>query len=149
MRIVKRDHTAYRARIGISVALSSVARSVDEREKATAFLYDVLNDDPDNVEAEIQLGMILSSFKRYSEALPLLEKSWTTYQNVYVGRQYAKSLFELGRVETVPQFLPAYLKLLRNETTATKRYAFPIIPKLLIFLVIPPVIVNSDKFLTI
>ena len=121
MRIVKRDHTAYRARIGISVGLSTVARSANEREKATTFLYDVLNDDPGNIEAEIQLGMILATFKHYNDALPLLENSWNVHPNVYVGRQYAKSLFELGQIESVPQFLPAYLKLLRNETSTTQR----------------------------
>merc|ERR1711892_1453070 len=61
MRIVRRDHTNYRARVGIAAALTSLARS---------------ETDPDNVEASIQLGLILASFSRFTEAMPLLEKMW-------------------------------------------------------------------------
>ena len=89
---------AYRARIGISAALANLARSDDDRKSAVTFIRDVLDSVPENREAQIQLGLILSTFKKYNEALPLLQKSWSWHKNEFIGREYAKTLYEIGPI---------------------------------------------------
>ena len=72
---------------------------------------------------------MLSTFKNYNEALPLLQKSWSWHKNEFIGREYAKTLYEIGETETIRDFLPDYIQLLRGELT-TKNSKLEIFPEL-------------------
>ena len=75
MRLVKRNPREYRARIGIAAILSKIAKTEQQQQDAMNHLTEVLKIEPDNFEAKIQLGYILSKNKEYEKALNILAEA--------------------------------------------------------------------------
>ena len=70
MRLVKRNPREFRARIGIASILNKIATNEKQRNDAVEHLLEVLEMQPENFEAKIQLGFIFASnsHKEYEKA---------------------------------------------------------------------------------
>ena len=118
MALVKRNPHEYRARIGISAILHKLAENEKQKQDAIGHLTDVLDMQPDNVEAECQLGFILASNKQkdFMTAAKHLKKCHSRLDsNKYVLREYARVLHEVGNFDEIKKILPEFVDLVEDE----------------------------------
>ena len=118
MALVKRSPHEYRARIGIAAILHKLAENEKQKQDAIGHLTDVLDMQPDNVEAECQLGFILASNKQkdFMTAAKHLKKCHSRLDsNKYVLREYARVLHEVGNFDEIKKILPEFVDLVEDE----------------------------------
>ena len=118
MALVKRNPYEYRARIGIAAILHKLAETEKQKKDAIGHLTDVLDMQPDNIEAESQLGFILASNKEkdFMTAAKHLKKAHSRLDNnKYVLREYARVLHEVGTFEEIKNILPELVDLVEND----------------------------------
>ena len=118
MALVKRNPHEYRARIGIAAILHKLAENEKQKQDAIGHLTDVLDMQPDNIEAECQLGFILASNKQkdFMTAAKHLKKCHSRLDsNKYVLREYARVLHEVGTFDEINKILPELVELVEDE----------------------------------
>ena len=118
MALVKRNPHEYRARIGIAAILHKLAETEKQKQDAIGHLTDVLDMQPDNIEAECQLGFILASNKQkdFMTAAKHLKKAHSRLDgNKYVLREYARVLHEVGNFDEIQKILPELVDLVEND----------------------------------
>ena len=118
MALVKRNPHEYRARIGIAAILHKLAETEKQKQDALGHLTDVLDMQPDNIEAESQLGFILASNKEkdFIRAAKHLKKAHSLLDsNKYVLREYARVLHEIGTFDEIKNILPELVELVEND----------------------------------
>ena len=118
MALVKRNPHEYRARIGIAAILHKLAENEKQKQDAIGHLTDVLDMQPDNIEAECQLGFILASNKQkdFMTAAKHLKKCHSRLDsNKYVLREYARVLHEVGTFDEIKRILPELVDLVEDE----------------------------------
>ena len=118
MALVKRNPHEYRARIGIAAILHKLAENEKQKQDAIGHLTDVLDMQPDNIEAECQLGFILASNKQkdFMTAAKHLKKCHSRLDsNKYVLREYARVLHEVGTFDEIKKILPELVDLVEDE----------------------------------
>lgn len=118
MALVKRNPHEYRARIGIAAILHKLAETEKQKHDAIGHLTDVLDMQPDNIEAECQLGFILASNKQKNFILAAkhLKKAHSRLDsNKYVLREYARVLHEVGTTDEIQNILPELVDLVEND----------------------------------
>ena len=118
MSLVKRNPHEYRARIGIAAILHKLAETEKQKQDAIGHLTDVIDMQPDNIEAECQLGFILASNKQkdFMTAAKHLKKAYSRLDsNKYVLREYARVLHEVGTFDEIQKILPELVDLVEND----------------------------------